>query len=260
MLTRTIINYLRKLDFSETEAKLYIILLQKGSMSIADLAEKAKLNRTATYGYITRLLEKGVISKSKGASNKITANPPEQLHYLVDEKLSAANILQEQLFSVVTTLNTTFMRSTRVNESEMKYFKGRKGIRAIYDDCLKSNKICSYFNPKEIKALLPENTDMFEHSLTTNKQMEIFEIVEDSDYARTRSKAIFESPRHYWKFLPNDIKLTSNDILIYDDKVAIVNLIDEENFTGFILQNKDYYNNSIQLFELLWRLLPASTS
>ena len=64
---------------------------------------------------------------------------------------------------------------------------------------------------------------------------------------------------HFSKTLPLDIKLTANDILIYDGKVAIINIGDKNDISGVVLQNKDYYNNSIQLFDLLWRLLPEST-
>jgi hypothetical protein len=59
-----------------------------------------------------------------------------------------------------------------------------------------------------------------------------------------------------WKFLPEDIRLTANDILIYNGKVAIINIKDEDNIEGVVLENRDYYNNSVQLFDLLWRLLP----
>lgn len=256
---RKIIEYLEKLDFSKNEAKIYITLLKNGSLTVSELAQKAKFNRTATYGYVNLLTEKGVIAKSKGESNKVLANPPEHLHYLVDERLSSAKKLQEELYPVVTTLNANFMKSAMTNNSEMKYFKGRTGIRAIYDDCLKANKIRSYFNPKETINLLPENLGLFERIIAKRPGMEIYELAEDSVESRERARKIFPCPRLYWKFLPKDVKLTSNDILIYDGKVAIVNLIDEDTLSGFILRNQDYYNNSVQLFDLLWRLLPNNS-
>jgi sugar-specific transcriptional regulator TrmB len=253
---KKITEFLKKLDFSETEAKLYITLLQKGSMTVSELAEKAKLNRTATYGHIYRLLEKGVISRSKGVSNKVIANPPEQLHYLVEEKLSAANILKEQLFPVVTTLNTSFMRLPSTNEADVRHFKGRTGIKAIYEDALKAPEVRSYFNPIEIRQYLPENVDLFVNALERKPKMKIYEIVEDSPTSRDHIEVSKITDRHFWKFLPSDVKLTSNDILIYDGKVAIINLLGEDNFNGSILENRDYYNNSKQLFDVLWRLLP----
>jgi sugar-specific transcriptional regulator TrmB len=254
---KKIIEYLEKLDFSKTEANLYIILLQKGSMTVSELAEKANINRTAAYGYINTLLDKGVIAKSTGVLNKVTANPPEQLHYLVDEKLSAAKILQEQLYPLVTDLNSIYLRSTLSNESEMKYFKGRAGIKAIYEDCLKSDNIKAYYNPKEINKLLPENLNMFNKKISENPKMKVYEIVEYSKEAEAQAVLSVPINRHYWKFLPSDVKLKSNDILMYDGKVAIINLVDKDNYTGFVLKNNDYYNNSIQLFDLLWRLLPG---
>jgi sugar-specific transcriptional regulator TrmB len=255
---KKILDFLQKLEFSETEANLYVILLQRGSMTVSELAEKAKLNRTATYGYITRLLEKGVISKSKGASNKVTANPPERLHYLVDEKLSTARVLQDELFSVVTTLNSSFMRFPDSDESDVKYFKGKAGIKAIYEDVLKATEIRAYYNPIEIQQYLPENVSLFEKAINNNPKMQVYEIVEDNPLSRKQVMKLPINSRHYFKFFPTDVKLTSNDILIYNDKVAIINLPGPDNLNGVILQNKDYYNNSKQLFALLWRFLPST--
>lgn len=147
---QTILNYLKKLDFSEFESKLYLILLKTGSMTVAELAQKADINRTAAYGYINALLKKGVISETKGTHNKITANPPAQLYYLVDQKISAASLLKEDLSDIVPFLNRSYMQSTTDNGSEIKYFKGRNNVKAIYTDLLKANKIRAYFNPEDL--------------------------------------------------------------------------------------------------------------
>lgn len=253
---KKIIEYLEKLDFTKTEAKFYLCLLQKGAMTVSELAEKTNTNRTASYAHVKALLEKGVIYQATSTTNKFVANPPTHLHYLLDQKLSNIRQLEEQLNPLVSLLNTSFMRSQHLTDSEIRQYKGRTGIRAIYEDCLSASKIRSYFNPKEIFAYLPENIGIFDKALANNKKMEICEIVEDSPLARKRASSLFHTSRHFWKYLPNGVKLTSNDILIYNNKVAIINLIDEKNFAGFVLKNKDYYNNSVQLFDLLWKLLP----
>lgn len=253
---KKIIEYLEKLNFSEAEAKLYIILLERGSMTVSELAEKAKLNRTATYGYITKLLEKGVISKSKGASNKITANPPEHLHYLVEEKISTAHVLKEQLFPIVTTLNASFMQMPNSMDSDIKYYKGKNSVSAIYNDCLKSQTIRSYFDVKDLDQTFPENTEKFNKTITEHPQMRVYELVQKSPEALAHVKNSQTAKGHLFKFLPEDIKLTANDILIYEGKVAIINIADKDNVTGIVLHNKSYYENSKQIFDLLWRLLP----
>lgn len=253
---RRLIEYLQRLDFSESEARIYIILLRKGPMTVSEIAEKSKLNRTAIYGYINNLLDKGILAKSKSGSNKVFANPPDHLQYLVEEKISHANLLKDQLFPIVTTLNSTYLRFTENHESDMRYFKGRNGIRAIYEDCLKAQEVRAYFNPIEIKQYLPGNVQLFQDALNRNSKMKIFEIVENSSVAEEFVSESGNKGQHIWKLLPKGVKLTSNDILIYEGKVVIVNLLGEDSFYGFILHNKDYYNNSKQLFDLLWKLLP----
>lgn len=253
---KKIIEFLEKLEFSKTETKLYITLLQKGSMTVSELAEKVKLNRTAIYGYINKLLEKGVISRSKGNSNKIIANPPERLHFLVDEKVSSVHLLQEQLFPVVTALNSSFMQSLDSDKSDVKYFKGKAGVKAIYEDCLKATEIRAYYNPTEIQRYFPENILIFSNTLKRNPKMKVYELVQDSPATRHHIAVSKFTGRHVFKFFPPDVRLTSNDILIYEGKVAVINLLGPDNFNGFILQNRDYFNNSKQIYDLLWRLIP----
>lgn len=71
-----VLAYLNNIGFSKIEAKLYIELLKTGPLTVSTLAEKTKINRTATYSHINSLLEKGIIAKVKGSANKIAANPP----------------------------------------------------------------------------------------------------------------------------------------------------------------------------------------
>jgi sugar-specific transcriptional regulator TrmB len=255
---KKIIGYLERLDFSETEAKLYLILLKTGSLSVADLASKADINRTAAYSHIDELLKKGVISQAKGISSKVTANPPAQLHNLVDQKISTANVLKEELSPIVGYLNSTYMQSKTSKDSEIKYFKGRNNVKAIYEDVLKAKTIRAYFNPEDLENIFPENSKLFDNTIQNNPEMNVYEIIQYSLPSRKYAEASNTMKRHYWKFLPKDIKLTANDILIYDGKVGIINIGDKENVTGVVLENEAYYNNSVQLFDLLWRLLPET--
>ncbi len=255
---KQILDYLEQLEFSKTEAELYISLLECGPMSVAKLAEKAKINRTAAYAYIDSLLKKGIIVKEKSKSNKIAAIPPEHLNYLVEQKVSAAKILQQKLPPIISALNTSFPKSKIYSNSEMKYYKGRNGVKAIYKECLKAKELRSYYNASDIVNIFPENFQLFSDSFKHNPEIKMYELCEDSPQARKEIELAYgkEKRRYFWKLLPQDIKLTSNDILIYDGKVSIINIKDKDNIEGVVLSNQDYYNNSKQLFDLLWRFLP----
>lgn len=254
---KKIIEYLKHLDFSTTEITLYLILLKHGELSVAELAEIAKINRTATYKYINSLLTKGVAYTCKGVSSKIAANPPEQLEYLVEQKLGRARILYDSLPSIVSYLNTSFAQKKEQSTSEIKYFKGRSGVKSIYREALKANKLRTYFNCAELVKVFPENCELFNNAFKHNTKIVMYELLEDSSTARRQVQGYPKDERYQFKFLPDDITLLANDILIYDEKVAIINVKDLNNISGVILNNVDYYNNSKQLFDLLWRLLPT---
>ncbi|MEK7570719.1 MAG: helix-turn-helix domain-containing protein [Patescibacteria group bacterium] len=255
---KNILDSLTQLGFSKTEANFYIILLKSGPMTVAELAEKAKLHRTAAYSHIDSLMEKGVLAKTTGAGSKIVANPPEHLYYLLEQKANEIKTLQTKLPTVISALNTSFLQQKIAYPSEIKYYKGKTGVKNIYQECTKAKEIRSYFNQDDVRKIFPENGDLLHAAFTHNLKLVIHEIVEYSTLAVQRMNSYKENKRHLYKFLPKDIKITANDILIYDGKVAIINVGDKNNVTGVVLSNKDYYNNSVQLFNLLWRLLPES--
>ena len=253
---KSIFVYLKHLGFTEIESKLYLILLKHQSLTVAELSKKAKLNRTAAYGHINSLLEKGVIAKVKGSSNKIIANPPEQLHFLLEQKAIQIGALQEKLPSVIATLNASFLPSIPKDKSEMKYYRGRAGAKFIYEEALNTTKLRSYVNISILNGVFPENKWVFHNAVKNNHKLELFEIFENSQAAK--DAIVFQSvnKRFHCKMVPEDVALFAADTLIYDGKVAIINVGDKENITGVIISNPDYYNNSVQLFDLLWRLLP----
>lgn len=255
---KQILDYLKQLEFSELEAELYISLLKSGPTSVAELAEKTKINRTAAYSYINSLLKKGIIVKLSGVSNKISANSPGHLQYLVEQKLNTARILQQKLPSIINALNTTFPKSEINHNSEIKYYKGKNGAKTIYKECLKAKELRSYYNASDIMNVFPENFQLFSDAFNHNPVIKMYELCENSPQAKREIELAYgkENKRYFWKLLPPDIKLTSNDILIYDGKVSIINIKDENSIEGITLSNRDYYNNSKQLFDLLWRFLP----
>ncbi|MEK7570722.1 MAG: helix-turn-helix domain-containing protein [Patescibacteria group bacterium] len=256
---KNILDSLTQLGFSKTEANFYIILLKSGPMTVAELAEKAKLHRTAAYSHIDSLLEKGVLAKTTGAGSKIVANPPEHLYYLLEQKTTEVKTLQAKLPTVISELNTSFLQTANSTQSEIKHYKGKAGAKMIYKDCLQAKEVRSYFNEDDVLDIFPENSKLFYNAFTANSQLKMFELVEYSPLAVQQMSRYKDNSRHSYKVLPKDVKLTANDILIYDGKVAIINIKNKDTVSGVVLSNREYYNNSVQLFELLWRLLPEST-
>ena len=82
----------------------------------------------------------------------------------------------------------------------------------------------------------------------------MWEIIYDSDSTLEPAEEITASTdRYLYMYMPKHLKLSSEDILIYDDRVAIINY--RGNNTSIVLHSKDFYNNLKELFDFVWEVL-----
>jgi sugar-specific transcriptional regulator TrmB len=260
---KQIIEYLEKLDFSETEAKIYLALLQSGPMTVAQLAQAIAINRTAVYPYLSKLQKTGILAEILQNSRKqLVAAEPEKLQYLIQKKEESINAIKETFPEILNTIQSSLKQPKQEERVKVRYYQGQLGVREVYDEALQGTELRSYFNSELIRDVLPGNAQLFLNALEKNEHIKIREILQDTNISHKQRHEFVEKIRHPQKyaskFLPQGVKLSAADILIYDGKVAIVNAGDRNNITGVIMQNSDYYNNSKELFDLMWKMLPET--
>ncbi len=260
---KNIVDYLQQLDLSETEAQIYLSLLKTGPVSVRELARTVGAKRTSVYLYIDRLMEKSLIVKQvKGSRTQIAANEPkESLRMLVEEKIKSDKAIQQGLPDIINTIEDTVKQVSPREDAEIKYYRGKHGVRKIYEEALKAKELRSYVNITEIEEVFPENFQLFNKALQDNQKIKMYEIVEVSAQARERFMNSDRIKKHYikrnrfaYKLFPESVKISSTDIMIYDGRVSIINL--KNSITGVVLHNVDLYNNFKQLFDFIWKVLP----
>lgn len=250
-----VVDYLKQLDLSDVEAKLYLTLLQAGPTSVRDLAQTIAIKRTTTYFYIDQLVEKGLIMKIvKGSKKLVAANEPENLKVLVEAKAASAKKVEQDFPKILNLLSTSLPKENGTSDAEIRYYKGKNGVKKIYEDVLKTKELRSYVNIEEIVHAFPENLELFNKALNQNPNMQMYEIVENSPQSKKYVDFSKNSPAYHQKLLPKDMQLTAQDILIYDNKVAIINL--RGNIHGIILYNLELFDNFKMLFNFTWKMLP----
>ena len=118
--------------------------------------------------------------------------------------------------------------------------------------------IPTYVNLSELEKILFLNTvgidyDMFEKALVKNQKLTIYEILADTpDLVKPFNlDQTAANKRYKFKFMHAHVDLTTPGILMYDNKVAIINGKKGEVIT-VVLHNTDYYNNSRNLFDYVW--------
>ena len=249
-------DYLAQLGLTKNEISAYTKLLETGPLPVQKLAQLLHINRTSMYVYVDELIEKGVITKIvQGTQSQVESVPPhEVLQKLLEEKEQATKNLKEQLPTMAQAFLTAFPEVKQSSDAEIRYYKGRQGVKKIYEEVLKSKEIRSYVNIEDVLSTFPENRKLFDNAFNNNLTMKMFEIVEDSPKARERFGITFKRDRYSYKFLPKRMNLKAQDILIYDGNVSFINL--KNNITGVVLRNIDLYNNFKLLFDFIWEVLP----
>ena len=251
-----VIEYLKQLDLSDVEARLYLRLLQSGPTSVRDLAQTVDIKRTTAYFYIDQLVEKGLIMKLvRGSKKLVAANEPENLKFLVDKKIASAKSVQENLPAVLSNLKSTLPETAEIDNAEIKYYKGIQGVKKIYQEAIKASEIRSYVKLEETGGIFTNNIDFFTQAFSNNENLIIREILYNSPLSKEQApKLLSKNKRYFFKFMPSELKLTSGDVLIYDNKVAILNY--QNILNGVVLNNKNYFNNSKELFDFIWKIIP----
>lgn len=251
-----ITDYLEALSLSEIESKLYLTLLESGPITVRELASVVDMKRTTAYLYIDHLIEKGLIMKIvKGPLKLIAVVDPEvSLKKLVQDKVDTAVSLKNDLPAIVKHISDSLPEGVEVGDAEIKFYKGKNGVKKIYEEALKSKELRSYVNMSDVVNYFPENASTFDEAFEKNKELELIEFIEDSPVSRDIIKVLAQNKRYKFKFLPKDIQVSASDILLYDGHVAIINL--RESTTGVVFHNKDYFNISKELFDHMWRTHP----
>ena len=113
-----ILTYLKALDFSDIETQIYLALLKKSPMTIKEIAQEIKIQRTRAYPYVSQLLEKGVIQSASASSKSFSASSVGQLQRLVEQKITHATHLQKTFPQIAQSIETNFLHK-RENKNDL---------------------------------------------------------------------------------------------------------------------------------------------
>lgn len=260
MKTHMVTTYLEQLALSPLETKIYLTLLQEGSLDVHEIITKLNIHRTSVYPPLESLFDKGLIFKSvKGKhTNFIVNDPDKSLRTLLDEtierKKQELNEIQKTFPNFLKQLPLTSTKRNATAEAETKFYKGKAGVKKIYEEVLQAKEQRSFFHLESIANVFPENFQLFDQAFTANPKMKMFEIIDYIPEQKEYLDSITHNKNYFCKFLPKGVTLTAQDTLIYDDKVAIIYLKNET--SGIVLHNRDLFNNFKTIFDALWNLLP----
>ena len=255
-MQKQIIDYFKNINISQSEAELYFTLLESGPLNARSLAQKLGFKRTTAYNYIDHLLDRGLILKLvRGTRTLLAANEPDKiLPKLIDQKVQTDKQMQESLPQILESIQGIFpIKNTDSSPVEIKYYKGIVNARKIYEECFTASEVRAYAKIDKTETLWSDNTKIFNEAFEKNKKLKFWEIIYGESAIDVSENIALNTDRYFFKFMPKELKLSSEDILLYDGKVAIINF--RGGGTSIVLQSADFYNNLKELFDFMWNML-----
>ena len=233
-------NTLESIGLNGKEARIYLAALETGSSPVSKIASKAKLNRVTAYDILEKLVKKGLISFfTKNRIKYFTATDPE---IMVEEFKKRAAELQKALPDLKRLHGDTI-------HPRVQYFEGLEGIKSIYADTLKSKtEILNYGNSQEIRSHWPTYDEDYVKKRAGLK-INLRGIAIDDQYGRWVQSRDGENFREI-RLVSKDKFNFTNEINIYDDKLAIISFKDE--LIGMIIESPEIANTQRAIFKMVW--------
>ncbi len=230
-------KHLQELGLTANEAKIYLALVDLGSSLAGTISRKTGIHRRTVYDAIERLVEKGLVSYIvKNNRHYFEASNPKQLLSLLEEK-------KEAIKSILPELEARF--SFKKETQETLFFKGKQGLKSIFEDQIKQGKQILIFgaSPKAYNIL--KYYFKFYDKARVRKKIKV-KVIFDSG-ARGKIKKI---PHAEIKYLPKNYA-TPAATNVYGNKVAIINWIERP--LAILINQKEIADSYRKYFEILWK-------
>ena len=233
-------NTLKGIGFTTKEAKIYLANLELGTAKPSQISEKSRLNRITAYEVLKKLKEKEIVLEI--VKNKVKYYSPVNPETIIAKAKSRLTIAEKSLPELLS-INNLNLKKPRV-----LFFEGLEGIKKIYEDSLTSKtEILTFTNAKNVYKILAD-FDAYYVSRRVKKGIKVRGIAladENGQRAKEEGEKVLREarlvPAHQYDF--------TNEIMIYDQKVAIVSLLEK---VGVIIESADIAKTQREIFKMAW--------
>lgn len=235
------------LGLSSEEAKVYLALLELGSGPASVIANKAKVPRVNCYHLLENLIHKGLVTSyvQKGL-RRFSAEDPKVLINQQQERLLQAKKLVPQLQSLTHAL---------ASKPRIHFHEGLEGIKSIYNEAAETKgELLGYTDLKTFGKLFPDF--LRDYCARKVKNRVKTRIISPSSPEALRFLEEFYPKRYDPNLIeiffvnPTEFQF-ENDIIIFENKVAIVSLNPDE-LIGVTIESPVYARTEKAIFGLAW--------
>lgn len=254
-VNKAVLGYLQEFGLNDKEITIYLTLLKSGPSTIMDLARKTDIKRSTTHNNVEELIKKGLVSQTNhGERRMVVAENPEKLKFLLEQRKWEVSRLETNMDEIVKEIFQIVPKARENTHVDVKYYTGKEGTSLIYRDAFAAKELRSYVNLTAASKIFPENSAIYLNSQKKNRNLKVKELIDNSDESIKIAKHYEKNSNFNFKISSKPLNLTTIDTLLYDGKVAFINFRDDS-ITGTVIDNNDYYNNNVVIFDLIWDLM-----
>ena len=234
----------KDLGLTPSEIKVYVILLELGTIHAGKIIEETGLQSSVTHRALLSLIKKGIVSYIQQGKHKVySATEPEYfLQYIDANKKRFEQILPE----------LKKKRMMKKEDAETSMFKGKKGISEVYYKLISLSKgeFLTFGGSKETTDFMGLTwwKNMYAKRITNNLHQKHIASDEVLPYINPFLKMKFTQ----MKFLPKETFGQYQETAIIGDYVAITIFADEG--YSILIHNKEVADGYRKNFEMLWKL------
>ncbi len=231
---------LKELGLTNNEIEVYLTLLNKGSISVNEIAQRSGLHRQAVYDALERLLEKGFVSFVIKNNKKYFQgiHPEKIVEYLKEKEEKFRSILPDLINLTKLPREDTFM----------EMFKGKGIVKTVLRDIIKEFEK----KPGEVlisgvneKRYMEEDKIALSQYLKKMRKMKCKErvLIKEGD------RYFVEGPQTQYRWILEKA-FNPTPIYVYGNKFTII-IWGNPNY-AIIIENKNLADSYRKQFNLLW--------
>ncbi|MFC1753851.1 TrmB family transcriptional regulator [Thermoproteota archaeon] len=236
------VEFLREMGLTEVEARVYLCLLQEGSLKAGLISKLLGIHRRSVYDAIDRLRKKGMVSyiKTNNVNHYEAAEPQRILGILKEKEKNLQSILPE----------LEGLRKLSKEKKETLFFRGKASMKTIFNDQLDSieegGEVCVLAADVDVNEILKYYFPKFD-ARRRKKRIKIRMIMDSS---AENKKILKQIPLCNIRFadFKSDAKVST---YVYGSHVSMIRW-DEEPI-AILIKEKEIANRFNDYFELLWK-------
>jgi sugar-specific transcriptional regulator TrmB len=233
-------KFLEEAGLTPIEARIYIVLLEKGSIRAGEITRHTGIHRRSVYDAIERLIEKGLVSYIKTNNRRyFEAAPPERLLELLKEKEDNIKQIMPEL---------QLMGKLSEEKKEVLFFRGKQAIKTVFDDQIKEGKeVLLFGDALNVNEIIKYYFSHFDKQ-RVEKNIRVRSLFDESARKESYLRRIPLSDIRFIK-KGNRAPTSTN---IYGNKVSII--IWDENPKAILIADSALAESFRTYFEFMWKV------